>query len=116
MDRNSFVDFLIEIGFGKVIMLGSYSINTDFVGEVNSNFRAYTRLITASISDDIISISLSEINSVILSGQNLFRHQLSLFNEDDKISFINCLLPFFNNTPDKFKPYLRNTKIDSILK
>jgi len=114
MDKEIFVNFLLEIGFRKIISY-SYSINVD-MSEVNSSFRTYTNLIAVTISDGVISTSLSESNSVVLSGRNLFKYPLSLFNEDDKISFINCLLPFFNNPPDKFKPYLRDTKIDSILK
>lgn len=120
MSREEFVDFLIDIGFKKALFLGSYVLNTDIVGEVDQNFRAYIKSICVNISNTkngvIIFISISEIHTLTSSGQNLFTYSLNNFTEQDKISFITYILPFFNSAPDKFRPYLRDNKIDSILK
>lgn len=117
MGLNEFIEFLKELGFKKTWgkRWEFYHLQTDVIGPANTNHMAYRNQIDVHIQGklDNYSILVNHGNYNSSSGDISFKSDLVDF---DKYEFIESIMTKFDKVPDNMIKYLRDIKINKILK
>lgn len=114
MSKEDFLDFIKELGFEYNSLHKSFTMDTDEFGSADLNGYVYRKCMKISTFEDFANLSLSEINKIFMSGENLFRVNYAGFNEESKMEFIKQISKYFKDK-EKFKSFLRNDKLNKIL-
>lgn len=114
MNKEDFLKFIKDLGFEYNSLHKSFTMDTDEFGGADLNGYVYRKCMKISTFDDFANVSLSEINKMFMSGENLFRVNYIDFNEKSKIEFIKHISKYFLDE-DRFKSFLRNDKLNKIL-
>lgn len=123
MTKEDFIEFIKELGFTQTWGndSNSFSLSTDVVGKPNQNYMAFTDQLKISIDDKLglVQLSLSKISTHMMSGKSFGNFSLKTFGEKGDIQlelFISFILGSFKNKPPKIVEYMRDKKIQNILK
>ena len=120
MTKEEFIFFIKELGFTKnwTTDKNGYSLATDVIG--NSNKNAIADQLKISMDDErVVQLSLSQINTHMMSGKNFGNFQLSTFGNDGDFQleiFLSFIKGAFKNPPKNIIQYMRDKKIRDILK
>jgi len=121
MKKEEFVEFIKELGFTQTwgIDSNSFSLATDVVGNPNQNMMAFSDQLKILINDDVVQLSLSQMSTHIMSGKSFGNFSLKTFGDKNDFQleiFMSFILSSFNNKPVKILQYMRDRKIENILK
>lgn len=121
MTKEEFIEFIKDLGFTNTWRSedDKYSMATDIVGMPNHNGMAFADQLQIVILDDIVQLSLSQMSSLMLAGKNFGNFSLKTFGDKNDFQleiFLSFILGSFNNKPIHIIKYMRDKKIDNILK
>jgi hypothetical protein len=122
MTKEEFIFFIKELGFTKTWTTDKnrYSLATDVIGNSNQNAMVFTDQLKISMDDErVVQLSLSQINTHMMSGKNFGNFQLSTFGNDGDFQleiFLSFIKGAFKNPPKNIIQYMRDKKIRDILK
>lgn len=114
MNKDEFIVWIEELGFSKTweTYNGEYSIIINSGGMKNSIFDPK---IYITFDEDKIGIHYAKMTSGMSFGSKIGDFPLSTIGEFEKIIIVHKLIKYFDETPNEFKEYLRDSKIKDIL-
>ncbi len=124
MKKEKFIEFIKELGFQQNYQsdgsgpLNSFSMVTDTTSQKYSP--AYLDQLQISINDEyeIAQLSLSQMNSHMMSGKNFGNFSLKTFGDKNDFQlevFLSFILGSFNEKPKHILQFMRDKKIENIL-
>lgn len=119
MSLENFISFITELGFYKTWsnIEGQYKLDLDTHSKPNSNYMSFPNMINIYLFDEKrVIVSLSEFGGIVVRGENLLTFDLSEFKQEHKIILIHKILSKFKTPPIQIIKYLRDNKINNILK
>jgi len=123
MTKEKFIDFIKELGFTQTWSSkpNSYSLSTDVVGLPNQNYQAFSDQLSIHIDDDrnVFQLSLQQMSSHMIGGKSFGYFSLKTFGDNNDFQleiFLSFILGSFNEKPIHIISYMRDKKIQNILK
>ena len=121
MTKENFIDFIKDLGFGQTWTSDSdsFSLSTDVVGNPNQNIMAFSDQLNITIVEDRVQLSLSQLSTHMSVGKNFGSFILNTFGDKDDLQleiFLSFIISSFNKKPDGIIRYMRDKKIENILK
>ncbi len=121
MTKKEFIELIEELGFINTWQSidDKYHMETDIVGLPNQNGMAFIDQLKIEIVDDIVQLSLSQMSSHMMAGKNFGNFSLKTFGDKNDFQleiFLSFILGSFNNKPAHIIRYMRDKKIENILK
>lgn len=121
MTKKEFRLFIEILGFKNTweSIDDKYHMETDIVSPTNQNGMAFIDQLKIEIVDDMIHLSLSQINQISNRGKNFGNFNLSTFGDKNDLQleiFLSFILGSFNNKPNHIVQLMRDMKIENILK
>lgn len=119
MTKENFIDFIKDLGFGQTWTSDSdsFSLSTD-VGDPNP-IMAFSDQLNITIVEDRVQLSLSQLSTHMSVGKNFGSFSLNTFGDKDDLQleiFLSFIISSFNKKPDSIIKYMRDKKIENILK
>lgn len=123
MTKEEFIDFIKEIGFTQTWQSEdkSFSMAIDVIGKPNINSSAFTDQLMITVIDELglVQLSLSQMSSHIMSGKNFGNFSLKTFGDKNDFQmeiFMSFVKGSFKKVPDNIIQFMRDKKIEDILK
>ena len=123
MTKEKFIEFIQYLGFSQTWLSKPdvYSLSTDVVSQPNKNLMSFANQLNIHFDDKhgLVQLSLSSMTSHMMSGKNFGNFQLKTFGEDDDLQiqiFMSFVKGAFKNPPTNITQYMRDKKIEDILK
>lgn len=123
MTKQEFIEFIKVLGFNQTWQTkpNSFSMPTDVVGQPNKNLMAFADQLNIHFNDDndLVQLSLSQMSTHMMVGKNFGNFQLKTFGEKDDLQiqiFMSFVKGAFKNPPTNITQYMRDKKIEDILK
>jgi hypothetical protein len=120
MTKEEFIKFIKELGFMQTWTTkpNHYSLYTDSTSQKYSP--AYVDQLQISINDEIglVQLSLSQMDSHMMSGNNFGNFSLKTFGDKDDFQlelFLSFILGSFDEKPKHIIQWIRDKKIQNIL-
>lgn len=125
MTTKEFILFINILGFTETSSHNgdstSFSMSTDVVGPPNQNLMAFADQLKILIDYklELVQLSLSQMSSHMMSGKNFGNFSLKTFGNDGDFQleiFLSFILGSFKKPPHHIVEYMRDRKIENILK
>jgi hypothetical protein len=124
MTKDEFIEFIKDIGFSQTWGYDSntFSMSTDVVGLPNqSGIHGYADQLKITINDElgIAQLSLSQMSAHMMAGKNFGNFSLKPFGDPNDFQleiFLSFILSSFNEKPKQITQWMRDKKIENILK
>lgn len=123
MTKEEFIDFIKEIGFTQTWQSEdkSFSMATDVIGKPNLNSEAFADQLKITLFDELglVQLSLSQMSSHIMYGKNFGNFSLKTFGDKNDFQmeiFMSFIKGSFKKVPDNIIQFMRDRKIEDILK
>jgi len=118
MTKEEFIKFIEELGFIPT-KTDHYYLTTDLT--IQKYSPAYLDQLQISIDDNynLVQLSLSQMNGHMISGKNFGNFSLKTFGDKNDFQlelFLSFILGSFNKKPNHIVQWMRDKKIQNILK
>jgi hypothetical protein len=123
MTKEKFIEFIKELGFNQTWGDNSngFIMQTDVYGNPDQNSTSYPDQLNIYIDEvhQLAQLSLTQLSSTLTSGKKFGNFSLKTFGDKDDLQqeiFLSFILSSFNKKPDSIIKYMRDRKIENILK
>lgn len=121
MTKSKFIELIKEFGFIQTWQTNPnyFSMSTDIVSQHNQSFVNEQLNIHFDDTNNLFQLSLSQMNTHMMSGKNFGNFSLNTFGDDDDFQiqiFMSFIKGSFNKVPNNIVEYMRDKNIKDILK